>query len=97
MSCIAGIGGGVTALIRKGRGAEFVLALDGCPLACVQHSLQRETIRCDHRWDLSRMGVVKKRHEDFDPAQAEAVYQCISAELEALLARRGRKDGISEL
>ncbi|MCC6272620.1 MAG: putative zinc-binding protein [Deltaproteobacteria bacterium] len=88
MSCIAGIGGGVASLISKGRGAEVILALDGCPLACVQSCLEREGLRCDHRWDLSRMGVAKKLHEDFDPAQAEEVYRKIVADLKEMSRRR---------
>ncbi|MDL1870800.1 zinc-binding protein [Deltaproteobacteria bacterium PRO3] len=89
MSCIAGIGGGVESLLRKGRVADLVLALDGCPLACVRHCLEREGLRCDRRWDLSRMGVAKKFHEDYDPVQAETLYRKIVADLEALLAEVG--------
>lgn len=87
MSCIAGIGGGVAPLVRKGRAADIVLALDGCPLACVQHCLEREGLRCDRRWDLSRMGVTKKFHEDYDPIQAEILYRKIVEDLEALFAK----------
>lgn len=89
MSCIAGVGGGVAPLLRKGRAADLVLALDGCPLACVRHCLEREGLRCDRRWDLSRMGVAKKFHEDYDPVQAEMLYRKIVADLEALLAEGG--------
>lgn len=88
MSCIAGVGGGVVPLVRKARAAELVIALDGCPLACVRSCLKRENIQCDHGWDLSRMGVAKRLHEDFDPIQAEALYRRILDDLVSFLERR---------
>lgn len=84
MSCIAGVGGGVDSLIKKGRTADIILALDGCPLACVRHCLQREGLRCDFRWDLSLMGVKKRLHDDFDRSQAEQIFVSILADLKAL-------------
>lgn len=87
MSCIAGIGGGVEPLLRKGRSADLILGLDGCSLACVKHCLKRENLNCDLHWDLSQMGVAKKYHEDFDFARAEEIAKDILADLETRLAR----------
>ena len=40
MSCLAGIGGRVKALVAKAENAERILAIDGCPLNCTRHTLE---------------------------------------------------------
>jgi uncharacterized metal-binding protein len=44
MSCLAGIGGGVSGLIESARGASRVLAIDGCPIDCAKKTLQKAGI-----------------------------------------------------
>ena len=41
MSCIAGVGGDVASLVKTARSGRPIIALDGCPLVCVQSSLAR--------------------------------------------------------
>ena len=75
MSCIAGVGGGVTGLVRTARNGHASLALDGCVLACVSACLARAGVSADQHVLLSDFGVKKRRHADFDPQQARQVYQ----------------------
>lgn len=77
MSCIAGVGGGVKALVRTAqRAAESgrpILAIDGCPLACARACLARVGVTASTELRLHEQGVRKVQHGDFDPAQAEAL------------------------
>jgi uncharacterized metal-binding protein len=77
MSCIAGVGGGVKALVRTAQRAAAagrpVLAIDGCPLACVRACLARVGVKATTEMRLHEHGVRKVQHGDFDPAQAEAL------------------------
>lgn len=91
MSCIAGVGGGVTGLVRTAQAGRPILALDGCVLHCVSACLARAGVRADAHLTLSDYGVAKRRHADFDPDQARAVF-----ETQALPAARSlhpRDDG----
>lgn len=81
MSCIAGVGGDVKPLVRTAKSGRPIIALDGCPLHCAAHILKRHGLRADKHYDLSKMGVKKKYHEDFDPAQAAQVLRQIQQEL----------------
>ena len=83
MSCIAGVGGGVKPLVRTARSGRPIVALDGCPLHCAARILEREGIRADLHYDLSRMGVAKRYHEDFDAAEAERVLERVRRDVEA--------------
>lgn len=74
MSCIAGVGGGVTGLVRTARSGRRILALDGCVLKCVSACLANAQVTADTHLVLSDYGVKKRQHADFDPGQATQVY-----------------------
>ncbi len=74
MSCIAGVGGGVEGLVKTARSGRSILALDGCLLHCVSACLAQAGVRPDLHLTLSDYGVKKRKHADFDPAEAERVF-----------------------
>lgn len=88
MSCIAGVGGDVKSLVRTARSGRPIVALDGCPLACVQSSLARHGLVATRHYQLQQYGVRKRQHEDFDPEQAQEVLARIQGDLEADVAQR---------
>ncbi len=44
MSCLAGIGGGVSGMIESAKGASGILAIDGCPIDCAKKTLEKAGI-----------------------------------------------------
>lgn len=83
MSCIAGVGGDVKPLVRTAKSGRPIIALDGCPLHCAAKILQRHGLKADKHYDLSKMDVSKRKHEDFDPQQAAQVLEKIATELQS--------------
>jgi uncharacterized metal-binding protein len=81
MSCIAGVGGDVPALVRTAQSGRPILAIDGCRLHCVRNCLARHGITPTWHRTLAEAGVRKKMHEDFDPAEADACLDTIRAAL----------------
>lgn len=73
MSCIAGVGGGVAPLVRLAKSGRTILAIDGCPLACVRECLAQQGVTPNHHLLLNEHGVRKKMHTDFDPADVESL------------------------
>lgn len=88
MSCIAGVGGNVPHLVKIARSGRPILALDGCPLACVLHCLAERGVAADAHFQLHEHGVKKRYHADFDLQEADRV----AAEV-ALRARGLREAG----
>ena len=82
MSCIAGVGGDVASLVKTARSGRPIVALDGCPLVCVQSSLARHGITPARHYQLQQYGVRKRQHEDFDPAQAREVLERVVQDLQ---------------
>ena len=77
MSCIAGVGGDVTALLRVAHSGRRKIVLDGCPLHCAGNCLRRQSIEPDVHIDLSREGVRKKMHADPNPEDIERVLHMV--------------------
>ena len=65
MSCIAGIGGGISAIIKKAKSGREIIALDGCALHCVKHSLAKHNITSTYHYTLTEYGIRKQYHMDF--------------------------------
>ncbi len=95
MSCIAGVGGGVTGLVRTAQAGRPILALDGCVLHCVSACLARAGVQADAHLTLSDYGVAKRRHADFDLVQARAVFETQVRPAAQALRPRGA-EGIDE-
>lgn len=73
MSCIAGVGGDVAALVRIATSGRPLVALDGCPLRCVRACLERHGLTPALQITLTELGVSKRMGMDFDPDEAEAL------------------------
>lgn len=81
MSCIAGVGGDVPHLVNIAQSGRPIIALDGCALACARRCLERHGIVPDGYHLLSKYGVKKRFHADFDPIEAEQVIARITEEI----------------
>lgn len=82
MSCISGVGGGVPALTRVARSGRPILALDGCPLACVKACLASAGVSPTRHLVLNRLGATKRQHgactDDEEAATWAVVEQTLS-------------------
>lgn len=83
MSCIAGVGGDVPSLLKVAQSGRTIIALDGCPLVCVQSCLSRHGVVPERHYQLQRLGVKKRMHADFDAGQAQAVLAHVVQDLAA--------------
>lgn len=70
MSCIAGLGGDVSSLVKKATSAQEIIAIDGCKLACTAHTLARHNLSATTYIDLSEFGFRKQQHCDFSCADS---------------------------
>jgi uncharacterized metal-binding protein len=89
MSCIAGVGGDVPSLVRTAKSGRPIVALDGCALACVKNSLARHAIAPALHFLLSDHGVRKRHHADYDPVQAQRVFNDVSRQIARTLDDHG--------
>lgn len=74
MSCIAGVGGHVPALVNKAKSGRLIVALDGCPLHCVKGCLAQHGLKPDVHLTLSEFGVRKRYGEECNESVADALF-----------------------
>ncbi len=73
MSCIAGVGGGVPSLVNKATSGRPIIAIDGCPLHCVKHSLAMHSVEPTRHYTLTELGLLKRQHIDCLPAESQGI------------------------
>lgn len=82
MSCIAGVGGDVPSLVKTAKSGRRITVIDGCPLQCARHCLERHGVIPQDHYDLSKHGVKKIQHGDFKPEQVEELFAMIKIGIE---------------
>lgn len=87
MSCIAGVGADIPRFVRQATSGRPILALDGCPLACVRESLKRHGVAPERYLQLSEQGVKKRYGEVAQDVDLMRLYPQVLA-----LAREIRPD-----
>ncbi len=80
--CLAGIGGGVEAMLRKTREAECVLVIDGCKVGCARRTLEQAGFKDFERVCVGEMGIPKGSSPVTDE-RVERVFEQARAMIEA--------------
>lgn len=91
MSCIAGVGADLPAFVRQASAGRPILALDGCPLACVRNCLKRHGVEPDRYVQLQEYGVKKRYGQDPASDDVQRLYPRVVA-----LAREIRPDRLHD-
>ncbi|AMO38388.1 putative zinc-binding protein [Thauera humireducens] len=92
MSCIAGVGGNVPHLVKIAQSGRPILALDGCVLECTRSSLAQRGVSPTRHVLLNEQGVRKRYASDFEPTQAEQVFDQARALVRAMRDGPGKAD-----
>lgn len=74
MSCIAGVGADLPNFVHQATSGQPILALDGCPLACVRGCLKRHGVEPDRYVQLQKHGVKKRYGQDAPEEDVERLY-----------------------
>jgi len=69
MFCLAGIGGNISGMIASAKGADRVLAIDGCPLDCARKTLEEKGIANFLHLRVTDLGMAKSK----SPASQERI------------------------
>lgn len=59
MFCTIGIGGRISGIMKTTESADAILAIDGCPLNCVQHTLELAGFRDFKHLQVADLGLEK--------------------------------------
>jgi len=59
MSCLAGVGGGISGFIASAQGADVTLVLDGCPQDCGKKTMEKNGVTGFKHLRLTDLGMQK--------------------------------------
>ncbi len=79
MSCIAGVGGDVAALVKVATSGRRIVAIDGCALQCARSCLARHGVTPAVHHVLTERGLRKRQHEDLRVEDVPEVVAAIDA------------------
>ncbi len=77
MFCLAGIGGRVSGIMATTQAAQKILALDGCPLDCVRHSLEQAGFGQFEHLCITDMGMEKGKTSVSEENIARVAAKCV--------------------
>jgi uncharacterized metal-binding protein len=61
MFCLAGIGGNISGMIASAKGADRVLAIDGCAVDCAKKNLEQRGIEGFLHFRVTDLGMEKSK------------------------------------
>ncbi|WP_328187611.1 putative zinc-binding protein [Marinobacter sp. OP 3.4] len=79
MSCISGVGGKVSALVRTAQSGRHITVIDGCPLHCAKHCLENVGVTPDEHIRLYDYGFRKRYGRSYDDESVDEVCQVVLA------------------
>lgn len=63
MLCLAGIGSHNSGMIASGKGADRVIGIDGCPVACTKKNLEHAEVPMTDYVVVTELGFKKQPHD----------------------------------
>jgi len=79
--CLAGIGAHIKAMIKSGKDADLVVAIDGCPVQCAVKTLQHAEIEPAIQVIVTELGVEKSHDIAVDQEACSKVIRKVKEEM----------------
>ena len=71
--CLAGVGGGISGIVETTKGADQIVVLDGCSVACAKAIVDKLQVPITCYVDAAQLGIEKAPHFDITEEQVETV------------------------
>ena len=79
--CLAGVGAHIKAMIKSGKEADLVVAIDGCPVQCAVKTLQHAEIEPAIQVIVTELGVEKSHDIAVDQEACSKVIRKVKEEM----------------
>lgn len=79
--CLAGIGAHIKGMVKSGKEADLIVAIDGCPVQCAAKILQHAEIEPAIQVIVTELGIEKSHEIAFDEKVCLKVAEKVKEEL----------------
>ena len=81
--CLAGVGAHIKGMVKSGKEADLMVAIDGCPVQCAAKTLQHADIEPAIQIIVTDLGIEKSHDIAFDEKACSKVVEKVKEELAA--------------
>ena len=81
--CLAGVGGHIKGMVKSGKEAGLMVAIDGCPVQCAAKTLQHAEIEPAIQIIVTELGIEKNKDFAPDEKACSKVVEKVKEELAA--------------
>jgi uncharacterized metal-binding protein len=78
---VAGIGAHIKGMVKSAKGADLMVAIDGCPVQCAAKTLQHAEIEPAIQIIVTELGIEKSHDITFDEKACSMVVERVKEEL----------------
>ncbi len=79
--CLAGVGAHIKGMIKSGKEADLIVAIDGCPVQCATKTLQHAEIEPAIQVIVTELGIEKSHDIAVDKKDSSMVVEKVKEEL----------------
>jgi uncharacterized metal-binding protein len=79
--CLAGVGAHIEGLVKSGKEADLIVAIDGCPVQCAAKTLQHAEIEPAIQVIVTELGIEKSHDIALDEKVCSKVVEKVKEEL----------------
>ena len=83
--CLAGIGGHISGMVASVKGAQRVLVIDGCPVACAKKCMEEADLKGYEYLVVTELGIEKNRNFSLPASDIEKTMIAATEKLNASL------------
>jgi uncharacterized metal-binding protein len=81
--CLAGVGAHIAGMVKSGKEADLVIAIDGCPVQCAAKTLQHAEIEPAIQVIVTELGIEKSHDISVDKRGCSIVIEKVKEEMAA--------------
>ncbi len=81
MYCLAGIGGHIDKMLESAKGADRLVAIDGCLVACSKKTLEHADLTITDHVVVTEEGIDKNKNFDLPDDDIETIVSAVSQQL----------------
>ena len=79
--CLAGVGAHIKGMVKSGKEADLVIAIDGCPVQCAAKTLQHAEIEPAIQVIVTELGIEKSHDISVDKKDCSIVVEKVKEEM----------------
>ena len=79
--CLAGVGAHIKGMVKSGKEADLVIAIDGCPVQCAAKTLQHAEIEPAVQIIVTELGIEKSHDISVDKKDCSIVVEKVKEEI----------------